>query len=170
MVGMWEVPLSDGIYQIEFEHGTTTGKRVVYINGKVSCSGYYMMFWFADDEKQCSKFIVSSHYCTSSKTCWDCFVLKEVLRRDWMFKLVGKETFPVGHTGVKATINIEALTGFTYEYMLEINGKSLQTFIDNWAKISKTWLLKLDGADCRIVLGKREKQCSRRKCVQEECI
>ncbi|KAK3557248.1 hypothetical protein QTP70_026094 [Hemibagrus guttatus] len=112
MVGMWEVPLSDGIYQIEFEHGTTTGKRVVYINGK------------------------------------------EVLRRDWMFKLVGKETFPVGHTGAKATINIEALTGFTYEYTLEINGKSLQTFLDNWAKISKTWLLKLDGADCRIVLEK----------------
>ncbi|XP_058259879.1 fas apoptotic inhibitory molecule b [Hemibagrus wyckioides] len=71
-----------------------------------------------------------------------------------MFKLVGKETFPVGHTGAKATINIEALTGFTYEYTLEINGKSLQTFIDNWAKISKTWLLKLDGADCRIVLEK----------------
>lgn len=36
MVGMWEVPLSDEIYQIEFEHGTTTGKRVIYINGKVS--------------------------------------------------------------------------------------------------------------------------------------
>lgn len=35
VVGMWEVPLSDGIYQIEFEHGTTTGKRVIYINGKV---------------------------------------------------------------------------------------------------------------------------------------
>lgn len=87
-----------------------------------------------------------------------------------MFKLVGKETFPVGCTGTKATINIEALTGFTYEYTLEINGKSLQTFIDNWAKISKTWLLKLDGADCRIVLGKREKQCNRRKCVQGRCI
>lgn len=81
-----------------------------------------------------------------------------------MFKLVGKETFPVGCTGAKATINIEALTGFTYEYTLEINGKSLQTFIDHWAKISKTWLLKLDGTDCRIVLGKREKRCS--KCVQ----
>ncbi|XP_053493439.1 fas apoptotic inhibitory molecule b [Ictalurus furcatus] len=116
VVGMWEVPLSDGIYQIEFEHGTTTGKRVIYINGKVRRN--------------------------------------EILRRDWMFKLVGKETFPVGRTGAKATINIEALTGFTYEYTLEINGKSLQTFIDNWAKISMTWLLKLDGADCRIVLEK----------------
>ncbi|XP_062852869.1 fas apoptotic inhibitory molecule b isoform X1 [Trichomycterus rosablanca] len=112
VVGMWEVSLSDGIYQIEFEHGTTTGKRVIYINKK------------------------------------------EVLRRDWMFKLVGKETFPVGCTGTKATINIEALTGLSYEYTLEINGKSFQTFMDNWAKTTKTWLLKLDGADCRIVLEK----------------
>ncbi|XP_066522805.1 fas apoptotic inhibitory molecule b [Hoplias malabaricus] len=112
VVGMWEVSLSDGIYQIEFEHGTTTGRRVVYINGK------------------------------------------EVLRRDWMFKLVGKETFPVGGTGTKATLNIEAMSGFAYEYTLEINGKNLQTFLDNRTKLSKTWLLKLDGADCRIVLEK----------------
>ncbi|KAI4900090.1 hypothetical protein NFI96_027149 [Prochilodus magdalenae] len=112
VVGMWEVSLSDGIYQIEIEHGTTTGKRVIYINGK------------------------------------------EILRRDWMFKLVGKETFPVGATGTKATINIEAITGFAYEYTLEINGKSLQSFLDNRSKISKAWLLKLDGADCRIVLEK----------------
>lgn len=71
-----------------------------------------------------------------------------------MFKLVGKETFSVGSTDTKATINIEAITGFSYEYTLEINGKSLQTFLDNRSKISKTWILKLDGADYRIVLGK----------------
>lgn len=112
VVGMWEVSLSDGIYQIEFEHGTTTGRRVIYINGK------------------------------------------EVFRKDWMFKLVGKETFSVGSTGAKATINIEAITGFSYEYTLEINRKSLQSFLNNRSKISKTWLLKLDGVDCRIVLEK----------------
>ncbi|XP_051561972.1 fas apoptotic inhibitory molecule b [Myxocyprinus asiaticus] len=112
IVGSWEVSLSDGVYRIEFEHGTTTGKRVIYINGK------------------------------------------EVLRRDWMFKLVGRETFPVGSTDTKATITIEAISGFSYEYTLEINGKSLQTFLDNRSKISKTWLLKLDGSDCRIVLEK----------------
>ncbi|NP_001002395.1 Fas apoptotic inhibitory molecule b [Danio rerio] len=112
IVGAWDVSLSDGLYRIEFEHGSTTGKRVIYINGK------------------------------------------EVLRRDWMFKLVGKETFPVGCTDAKATITIEAITGFSYEYTLEINGKSLQTFLDNRSKISKTWVMKLDGADYRIVLEK----------------
>lgn len=77
-----------------------------------------------------------------------------MLRRDWLFKLVGKETFPVGNTDTKATILIEAVTGFSYEYTLEINGKSLKTFLDNRSKISKTWVLKLDDADYRIVLGK----------------
>ncbi len=72
-----------------------------------------------------------------------------------MVKLVGKETFPVGSTDTKATISIEAITGFSYEYTLEINGKSLQTFLDNRSKMSKTWMLKLGGADYRIVLGKR---------------
>ncbi|KTG41088.1 hypothetical protein cypCar_00001366 [Cyprinus carpio] len=116
IVGAWDVSLSDGIYRIEFEHGTTTGKRVIYINGK------------------------------------------EVLRRDWMFKLVGKETFPVGSTDTKATISIEAITGFSYEYTLEINGKSLQTFLDNRTKMSKTWVLKLGGADYRIVLDENDFQ------------
>lgn len=34
LVATWEVPLSDGLHKIDFEHGTTTGKRVIYIDGK----------------------------------------------------------------------------------------------------------------------------------------
>ncbi|XP_071387041.1 fas apoptotic inhibitory molecule 1-like [Centroberyx affinis] len=112
LVAVWEVALSDGVYRIEFAHGTTTGKRVVYVNGQ------------------------------------------EVVRKDWMFKLVGKETFTVGGTQTRATINIEAITGFAYEYSLEVGGKSLEKFIDNRAKSTKTWLHKVDGEDCRIVLEK----------------
>ncbi|XP_029928785.1 fas apoptotic inhibitory molecule 1-like [Myripristis murdjan] len=112
LVAVWEVALSDGVFRIEFAHGTTTGKRVVCVNGQ------------------------------------------EVIRKDWMFKLVGKETFTVGSTQTKATINIEALTGFAYEYTLEVGGKSLEKFIHDRAKMSKTWLLRVDGDDCRIVLEK----------------
>lgn len=36
LVAVWEVALSDGVHKIEFEHGTTSGKRVVYVDGKVS--------------------------------------------------------------------------------------------------------------------------------------
>lgn len=35
LVAVWEVALSDGVHRIEFEHGTTTGKRIIYIDGKV---------------------------------------------------------------------------------------------------------------------------------------
>ncbi|XP_071764501.2 fas apoptotic inhibitory molecule 1-like [Centroberyx gerrardi] len=112
LVAVWEVALSDGVYRVEFAHGTTTGKRVVYVNGQ------------------------------------------EVVRKDWMFKLVGKETFTVGGTQTRASINIEAISGFAYEYSLEVGGKSLEKFIDNRAKSTKTWLHKVDGDDCRIVLEK----------------
>ncbi|XP_029376752.1 fas apoptotic inhibitory molecule 1-like [Echeneis naucrates] len=112
LVATWEVALSDGVYRIEFSHGTTTGKRIVSVNGQ------------------------------------------EVIRKDWMFKLVGKETFSVGGANTKATINIEAVSGFAYEYSLDLDGKSLQRFIDDRAKTTKTWLLKVDGDDHRIVLEK----------------
>ncbi|KAG7232046.1 hypothetical protein INR49_009955 [Caranx melampygus] len=111
LVALWEVALSDGVYRIEFAHGTTTGKRIVYVNGQ------------------------------------------EVIRKDWMFKLVGKETFTVGGTNTRATIHIEAVSGFAYEYSLEIDGKSLQKFIDDRAKSTKTWLLQVEGQDYRVVLG-----------------
>ncbi|XP_047432259.1 fas apoptotic inhibitory molecule 1-like [Mugil cephalus] len=112
VVALWEVALSDGVYRIEFAHGTTTGKRVVYVNGK------------------------------------------EVVRKDWMFKLVGRETFTVGEAETKAAINIEAVGGFAYEYSLDVDGKSLQKFIDNRAKTTETWLLRADGSDYRVVLEK----------------
>lgn len=35
LVAVWDVALSDGVHKIEFEHGTTSGKRVVYVDGKV---------------------------------------------------------------------------------------------------------------------------------------
>ena len=35
LVGRWEVSLSDGVHVVEFEHGTTTGKRVIRVDGKV---------------------------------------------------------------------------------------------------------------------------------------
>lgn len=70
-----------------------------------------------------------------------------------MFKLVGKESFVVGISKTKATIKIEALSGFAYEYSLEVDGKSLQKFTQNRAQTTRTWLLKVDGQDCRVVLG-----------------
>ncbi|XP_048190598.1 fas apoptotic inhibitory molecule 1 isoform X1 [Perognathus longimembris pacificus] len=112
LVAVWDVALSDGIHKIEFEHGTTSGKRVVYVDGK------------------------------------------EKIRKEWMFKLVGKETFTVGAAETKATINIDAVSGFAYEYTLEINGKSLKKYMESRSKTTNTWVLHLDGQDFRVVLEK----------------
>ncbi|XP_037095763.1 fas apoptotic inhibitory molecule a isoform X1 [Syngnathus acus] len=112
LAAVWDVALSDGVHRVAFEHGTTTGKRVISVDGK------------------------------------------EVLRREWMFKLVGKETFTVGKLDTKATINIDAVSGFAYEYTLDINGKSLKKYQENRSKVTSTWLLNLDGMDSRVVLEK----------------
>jgi hypothetical protein len=71
-----------------------------------------------------------------------------------MFKLVGKETFCVGASDTKATINIDAISGFAYEYTLEVNGKSLKKYMESRSRTTNTWVLHLDGEDVRVVLGK----------------
>ena len=38
IVGQWKLSLPDGRYTIEFEHGTTSGKRVIRVNNKVNRS------------------------------------------------------------------------------------------------------------------------------------
>jgi len=39
VVAQWDVTLSDKVHRVEFEHGTTTGKRVIRVDGQVcKCS------------------------------------------------------------------------------------------------------------------------------------
>ena len=39
VVASWNVDLPDGEFFIEFEHGSASGKRVIWINGQVSGPG-----------------------------------------------------------------------------------------------------------------------------------
>ncbi|XP_036049964.1 fas apoptotic inhibitory molecule 1 [Onychomys torridus] len=112
IVAVWDVILSDGIHKIEFEHGTTSGKRVVYVDGK------------------------------------------EEIRKEWMFNLVGKETFCVGAAKTKATIRILSDKGCVFKYILEIERKSFIKYVENRSKTTNTWVLHLDGENFRIVLEK----------------
>ena len=109
VVATWDIALSDGKHRIQFEHGTTTGKRVIVVDNV------------------------------------------EVIRHNWMFRLVGKESFNVG--GKRATIHIEAVSGFQYEYTLEVDGKPLKKFVENRRKTAKVWTFLLDGIETRMVLG-----------------
>ncbi|CAF1055393.1 unnamed protein product [Rotaria sp. Silwood1] len=110
IAGRWQVVLADGIHTVEFEHGTTSGKRVIRVDNN------------------------------------------EVLRHSWLFKLVGTETFKIGTH--KCTITIEAVDNFAYEYSLEVDGTPLEKFNKNRSKISRTWILTLDGVDYRVVFEK----------------
>lgn len=110
VVATWDIALADGKHRIQFEHGTTTGKRVIVVDNV------------------------------------------EVIRNNWMFRLVGKESFDVG--GKRATIHIEAVSGFQYEYTLEVDGKPLKKFVENRKKTAKVWTFLLDGIETRMVLGK----------------
>lgn len=35
LVATWDLALSDGVHKVEFEHGTTSGKRVIRVDGMV---------------------------------------------------------------------------------------------------------------------------------------
>ena len=78
LVALWEVHLADGIHMIEFEHGTTSGRRVLRVDREV------------------------------------------IVKRDWMFKLVGNESFHIGKSKAQCSIKIEPIGGFAYEYSLEV--------------------------------------------------
>jgi len=73
------------------------------------------------------------------------------MRKDWMFKLVGTEHFTIGKA--RCCITIDAAEGFMYQYLLEVNGKTLEKFTENQSKIMNTWLCDVSGMPFRIVLG-----------------
>ena len=69
VTAIWDVHLPDGIHEIEFEHETTSGRRVIRIDNQ------------------------------------------EILRKDWMFKLVGTEVFSIGKDKQhKCVIDIRAVS------------------------------------------------------------
>ena len=105
---VWKITLPDGVHTINFEHGTTSGKRVVIVDGV------------------------------------------EVLRKNWLFSLVGVEKFKI--SGRSAQINIAA-RGWTFEYTLEIGGKSLRKFSEAERKNTRTWLPTVNSQPHRVVLG-----------------
>ncbi|PIK57373.1 Fas apoptotic inhibitory molecule 1 [Apostichopus japonicus] len=69
---------------------------------------------------------------------------------------IHKVKFEHGTTSGKRTITIddEAVSGFAYEYTLEIDGKSLKKFVEHRAKTAKVWTPVIDGVGHRVVFEK----------------
>ena len=72
------------------------------------------------------------------------------MRKDWMFSLIGSETFRVG--GKHATITIDG-EGLLFRYTIQIDGKSLESFVKDMNKQTRTWFPKIGGTTHRIVMG-----------------
>jgi len=70
IIAEWRIPIKGRLHKIDFEHGTASGKRVLWINDKVG--------------KRINK---------KKRIYHSILFIKEIFRRDWMFKLVGDDIF-----------------------------------------------------------------------------
>ena len=58
-----------------------------------------------------------------------------------------------GDTFARCEIVINACSGFTYEYILYVNGKQFKTFREKQSRIMRTWHFEMNGKEYRVVLG-----------------
>jgi hypothetical protein len=110
VVARWIFPVHGKIFDIELEHGTISGKRVIWVNGE------------------------------------------EVMRRDMMYRLVGEDVFFVEEK--RCIIHIFPASNFKYSYKLFIDGIECEIYNQAQSKIMKTWEIKINDVNYRVVLEK----------------
>lgn len=110
IVARWTFIVHGKLYDIELEHGTISGKRVIWLNGE------------------------------------------EILRRDMMYRLVGEDVFFVEDK--RCIIHIFPSTNFKYSYKLFIDGVECEIYNQAQTKILKTWEIKINDKNYRVVLEK----------------
>lgn len=110
VVARWIFPIHGKIFDIELEHGSISGKRVIWVNGE------------------------------------------EILRRDMMYRLVGEDVFFVEDK--RCIVHIFPSSGFKYDYKLFIDGVEVELYNLAQSKILKTWEIKINDQNYRVVLEK----------------
>jgi hypothetical protein len=110
VVARWLFPVHGKLFDIELEHGTISGKRVIWVNGE------------------------------------------EVLRRDMMYRLVGEDVFFVEDK--RCIVHIFPSTGFKYTYKLFIDGLECEIYNQAQSKVLKTWEIRINDVNYRVVLEK----------------
>lgn len=78
--------------------------------------------------------------------------VQEVLRRDWMFKLVGDDIFSL--EGLRCVLRVDPAPGFKYKYSLIVDGKPFEQFKDSQAKAHRMWEATVNEKKYRILLEK----------------
>uniref|UniRef100_A0A6P7GYG5 Fas apoptotic inhibitory molecule 1 n=1 Tax=Diabrotica virgifera virgifera TaxID=50390 RepID=A0A6P7GYG5_DIAVI len=77
----------------------------------------------------------------------------EIVRRDWMFKLVGDEEFYIGKQEAKCLLKVDPIPHFAFSYSLEIDGKPLEKFTEKQSQSIRSWAVITEGKRYRIVFG-----------------
>ncbi|KAJ8926103.1 hypothetical protein NQ315_009960, partial [Exocentrus adspersus] len=121
LVAYWSVPLLDGVHTVEFEHGTTSGKRVVRVDG-------------------------NDHFVPFSQ---------EIIRREWMFKLVGEELFNIGKSQTKCVLHVDPMPHFAFSYSLHVDGKPLEKFTEKQSQSIRSWAVVVEGKRYRVAFEKQ---------------
>ena len=76
-----------------------------------------------------------------------------VVRKDFMFNLVGSEPFRI--SGTKCCVNIESDKSiWEFKYTLTVDGNPLESHMRETKTRTRIWLPKLQGKLRRVVLGK----------------
>lgn len=81
--------------------------------------------------------------------------LQEIIRKDWMFKLVGDEKFEMGSQRTKCQLRVDPLPHFSFSYSLVVDGKPLEKFTEKQNKELCSWAILVKGKRYRIVLGSK---------------
>lgn len=140
VVAEWRVATKERMHVIEFEHGTTSGKRVLWLDGKV-CA--HTLEVNTHNDSNPLPFLMHT-----------LLVCQEILRREWMFKLVGDDVFELDD-GVRCLIRVNPARGMKFTYALYVDGKPFEQYRERQARALITWE-HCDAEDrhYRIVLGK----------------
>lgn len=67
-----------------------------------------------------------------------------------MFSLIGTETFKIGGKSFVITIDTE---GFMFKYSMKVDGKTVESFVKEMNKLTRTWFPKISGKSHRVVIG-----------------
>lgn len=79
-----------------------------------------------------------------------------MIRREWMFKLVGDEIFYLGKQCAKCVLRVDPMPHFSFSYTLYVEGKSLEKFTETQSKSIRSWAVISNGKRYRIVFGKNK--------------
>lgn len=80
-------------------------------------------------------------------------MIQEVIRREWMFKLVGDEKFTLGGQKAVCELKVDPMPHFTFSYGLVVDGKPYEKFFEKQNKELRTWAILIHNKRFKIVFG-----------------